>query len=68
VAGGAFTLLRFGDLDLPDIAYLEQLLNAVYIDRRDQVECYTLLLERLAVEALTPDDTTRLLRQLLADV
>ena len=68
VAGGAFTLLRFGDLDLPDIAYLEQLLNAVYIDRRDQVECYTLLLERLAVEALTPDDTTRLLHQLLADV
>ena len=68
VAGGAFTLLRFGDLDLPDIAYLEQLLNAVYIDRRDQVECYTLLLERLAVEALTPDDTTRMLHQLLTDV
>ena len=68
VGGGAFTLLRFGDLDLPDIAYLEQLLNAVYIDRRDQVECYTLLLERLAVEALTPDDTTRLLHQLLTDV
>lgn len=68
VAGGAFTLLRFGDLDLPDIAYLEQLLNAVYIDRPDQVECYALLLERLAVEALTPDDTTRLLHQLLTDV
>jgi len=68
VAGGAFTLLRFGDLDLPDIAYLEQLLNAVYIDRRDQVECYALLLERLAVEALTPDDTTRMLHQLLTDV
>jgi hypothetical protein len=68
VAGGAFTLLRFGDLDLPDIAYLEQLLNAVYIDRPDQVECYALLLERLAVEALTPDDTTRLLHQLLTEV
>jgi transcriptional regulator with XRE-family HTH domain len=68
VAGGAFTLLRFGDLDLPDIAYLEQLLNAVYIDRRDQVESYALLLERLAVEALTPADTTRLLHQLLTDV
>jgi transcriptional regulator with XRE-family HTH domain len=68
VAGGAFTLLRFGDLDLPDIVYLEQLLNAVYIDRRDQVEGYALVLERLAVEALTPDDTTRLLHQLLTDV
>jgi transcriptional regulator with XRE-family HTH domain len=67
VAGGAFTLLRFGELDLPDIAYVEQLLNAVYIDRPEHVDRYNDLMNRLSVEALTPSDTARLLGKLLTD-
>jgi transcriptional regulator with XRE-family HTH domain len=67
VAGGAFTILRFGDLELPDTVYLEQLLNATYIDRPDHVERYISLMDRLSAEALTPEDTVDLLRDRLAD-
>ncbi|MGL5809708.1 MAG: helix-turn-helix domain-containing protein [Nocardioides sp.] len=67
VAGGAFTLLRFGDLELPDTVYLEQLLNAVYVDRPEHVERYAALMDRLSAEALTPQDTIGLLHDLVAD-
>ena len=30
---GAFTILRFPDSDMPDIAYLEQLTSAIYLDK-----------------------------------
>lgn len=67
VAGGAFCLLRFGELDLPDVAYLEQLLNAVYIDRPDHVSRYSELMDRLCVESLTPQATHHFIERLLAE-
>lgn len=68
VAGGAFCILRFADPDLPDIAYLEQLLSAMYIDRPDQVDRYTELMDRLCVESLTPKDTIAHLRRLVQEI
>ena len=37
-AGGAFSILRFPDQELPDIVYVEQLSSALYLDKRDDVE------------------------------
>ena len=50
-AGGAFTILRFPDQDLPDVVYIEQLTSALYLDKRDDVDHYAAAMERLCVEA-----------------
>lgn len=52
-----FTLLRFAEPDLPDVVYLEHLCGALYLDKADEVEIYTKVAQRLAVEAETPDDS-----------
>ena len=39
-AGGAFTILRFPDQDLPDVVYIEHLTSALYLDKREDVDRY----------------------------
>ncbi|MFC5910185.1 helix-turn-helix domain-containing protein [Streptacidiphilus monticola] len=64
---GAFTILRFPEQDLPDVVYLEQLTSALYLDKRDDVDAYVQVMERLTVDSLTPEQTTELLGSLLKD-
>lgn len=56
-AGGAFTMLRFADPELPDVIYLEQLTSALYLDKRDDVDQYIAAMERLSVQADVPGKT-----------
>jgi len=63
---GAFNLLRFYDEGLPDIVYLENLVGALYLDKRDQVDRYTRVMDRLAAEALPPERTEPMIRSILA--
>ena len=65
VARGGFTVLRFSEPDLPDVVYLEQLTSALYLDKRDTVDHYMAVLERLCVEALTAEGSRKLIRDLL---
>jgi hypothetical protein len=67
-AGGAFTILRFGDQDLPDIVYIEQLTSALYLDKRDDVDHYAAAMERLCVEAEPPERTSDILARVLDDL
>ncbi|WP_416905141.1 helix-turn-helix domain-containing protein [Micromonospora echinospora] len=67
-AGGAFTILRFGDQDLPDIVYIEQLTSALYLDKRDDVDHYAAAMERLCVEAEPPERTPDILARILDDL
>jgi transcriptional regulator with XRE-family HTH domain len=62
---GAFTILRFAEEDLPDVVYLEQLVSALYIDKRDQVDRYAQVMVRLAGESPTPEATSELLNRIL---
>ncbi|MGC4868427.1 helix-turn-helix domain-containing protein [Micromonospora sp. DT53] len=64
-AGGAFTILRFGDQELPDIVYIEQLTSAIYLDKRDDLDYYAVAMERLCVEAEPPERTADILGRLL---
>jgi transcriptional regulator with XRE-family HTH domain len=64
-AGGSFTVLRFAEPDLPDIVYIEQLTSALYMDRRDEVDHYMEVMNRLSAEAETPADTASLLRKII---
>jgi transcriptional regulator with XRE-family HTH domain len=66
--GGAFTVLRFDDRDLPDVVYIEQLTSALYLDKRDDVDHYVAAMERLCVEAAPPAHTPRRLEQALRDL
>ena len=67
-AGGSFTILRFAEPDLPDIVYLEQLTSAVYLDKRADVEDYVMIMERVTVQAETPQRSVATLRRLRDEI
>ncbi|GAA3244571.1 helix-turn-helix domain-containing protein [Dactylosporangium siamense] len=67
-AGGAFTILRFPDQDLPDVVYIEQLTSALYLDKRDDVDLYAEAMERLCVEARPPTETSKVLEEIRRDL
>jgi transcriptional regulator with XRE-family HTH domain len=50
-AGGPFSILRFAEPDLPDVVYLEQLTSSLYLDKRDDVDHYLAVMERLCIDA-----------------
>lgn len=65
---GAFTIMRFPEPDLPDVVYLEQLTSALYLDKRDDVERYTEVMERLSVESESPERSVHILSGMLEEV
>jgi hypothetical protein len=67
-AGGAFSILRFPDRDLPDVVYIEQLTSALYLDKRDDVDHYAAAMEQVCVEAEPPARTPEILARILADL
>jgi hypothetical protein len=66
--GGAFSLLRFPQQDLPDIAYIETLTGGVYVEKRDDVDTYLHAMERLCVVSATPDETVGLIESILREI
>ncbi|MFI7000571.1 helix-turn-helix domain-containing protein [Nocardia sp. NPDC050175] len=60
-AGSSFTMLRFAEGDLPDVIYLEQLTTALYLDRWDDVLLYRGVMDRLAIQADTPERSRALM-------
>jgi hypothetical protein len=67
-AGGAFTLLRFPLQDLPDTVYIEHLTNALYLDKREDVDRYAAAATKLFIEAEPPDRTPAILHDVLRDL
>jgi hypothetical protein len=65
-APGPFTILRFAEPALPDIVYLEQLTGAAYLDKREDVDAYATVVDRLAAQALTPADSVAFLTRMIA--
>lgn len=66
--GGAFSILRFAEQELPDVVYVEQLTSALYLDKRDDVDQYALAMETLCIEAAPPDQTEAILHQIARDL
>ncbi|MGH8793289.1 MAG: helix-turn-helix domain-containing protein [Stackebrandtia sp.] len=67
-AGGAFTVLRFPDQELPDVVYIEHLNSALYLDKRDDVDLYVAAMESLCVQAETPDRTPEIIEGILKEL
>jgi transcriptional regulator with XRE-family HTH domain len=65
--GGAFTILRFPEPDLPDVVYVETLTGALYLDKRDDVDVYMQAMERLAVDSATPEGTVEMIGEILRE-
>ena len=65
---GAFSVLRFADEELPDVVYVEHLTNALYLDRREDVEQYLHVMEAISVRGEAPSRTAAILDELLREV
>jgi Domain of unknown function (DUF5753)/Helix-turn-helix domain len=68
VAEGAFSILRFAETELPDIAYIEHLTGALYLERLDEIEVYGRAFDRLVVDAETPRGSRQFLEKIRADL
>ncbi|MDR7302791.1 helix-turn-helix domain-containing protein [Haloactinomyces albus] len=66
-AEGAFSLLRFTESELPDLVYIEHLSGALYLEKPEEIELYSRVLDRLAVDAETPEQTRQLLTKMRAE-
>jgi len=63
---GAFSILRF-PFELPDVVYLEHLTNAVYLDRRDDVEQYLHVMETICVRSQPARKSAAILSEILGE-
>src|SRR5450755_4331853 len=64
--GGAFSILRFPEQELPDVVYVEQLVSALYLDKREQVDRYGQIFDRLTVDSQPPDLSAETLRKIIS--
>jgi hypothetical protein len=64
--GGAFSILRFAEVELPDVVYIEHLTSAVYLDKREDLDKYHVTMDALSIAAGTPRETEQLLKEILA--
>jgi len=64
--GGAFSILRFAEPELPDIVYVEQLISALYLDKREHIDRYAAIFERLTVDSQPPDLSSEMLQKILS--
>jgi Domain of unknown function (DUF5753)/Helix-turn-helix domain len=62
---GGFSILRFADPELPDVVYIEHLTDALYLDKRSDVDRYLAIMHRLDVESAPPHQTAELLNRIL---
>lgn len=66
-AGGSFTVLRFGEPEVPDVVYIEQLTSALYLDKREDVDHYMEVMNHLSTEALTPAASARFISEIIRE-
>ncbi|OHV42011.1 MULTISPECIES: helix-turn-helix domain-containing protein [Pseudofrankia] len=66
--GGAFSILRFPEADIPDVVYIEVLGGANYLDKREDVDRYMEAMDRLCVDSTTPARTADVLKKIAASL
>lgn len=65
---GAFTILRFPEPELPDIAYIEQLTGAMYLEKDDDMDHYGATMERLCVQSASPEESMDLISKIIREI
>jgi transcriptional regulator with XRE-family HTH domain len=64
-APSGFSILRFGDKDMPDVVYMEHLTSALYFDKKTDVDRYLLAMERLSIISAKPTETRSILSTII---
>jgi transcriptional regulator with XRE-family HTH domain len=67
-APSGFSILRFGDPEMPDIVYVEQLTSALYLDKRPEVDRYLLAMERMSIVATEPRASAEVIKTILDEL
>jgi transcriptional regulator with XRE-family HTH domain len=62
---GAFSVLRFGDVELPDVVYVEHLTSALYLSKQEDVDRYLHVMESICVRGAPPDKTVEIVGDIL---
>ena len=60
-----FTILRFAEAALSDIVYLEYLTSATFLEKIDDLDAYTRVMDQLCLDALPAAGTTAFLNELI---
>jgi len=66
--GGAFSIMRFPDQDLPNIVYIEHLTSALYLDKLEDLDSYAATMDALCVAAPQPNETEGILTEILKEL
>jgi hypothetical protein len=64
-AGGAFTIMRFPEGDLPDVVYIEHAASALFLDKLEDLDEYAAIMEALTISAAPVGDTPAILTEAL---
>jgi transcriptional regulator with XRE-family HTH domain len=64
---GMFNIFRFPDDAIPDVVYVEGLTGAYYLNKPEETSTYTEALDRMAVQAATPDQTVTIQQEILKE-
>jgi transcriptional regulator with XRE-family HTH domain len=67
-APSGFSILRFGDPEMPDVVYLEHLTSALYFDKKADVDRYLLAMERLSIISCKPAETRGVLSTIVNEL
>ncbi|GAB3476294.1 helix-turn-helix domain-containing protein [Nocardiopsis coralliicola] len=62
---GSFTILRYPDFELGDVVYIEHLTGSLSLDKRSEVDLYSMAMERLSIVAEAPAETEKILRAMI---
>jgi Domain of unknown function (DUF5753) len=64
---GAFSVLRFADQELPDVVYVEHLTSALYLSKREDVDQYVHVMERICLRSADPDKSAEIVGKILSE-
>jgi transcriptional regulator with XRE-family HTH domain len=67
-APSGFSILRFGDPEMPDVVYVEHLTSALYFDKKADVDRYLLAMERLSIISCKPAETRGILSTIVNEL
>lgn len=67
-AESSFTMLRFGQPDLPDVVYIEYPTGAIYLDKPEELEFYGRSIDRLAVDAEGPEVSRQIIEKICLEL
>jgi hypothetical protein len=67
-AGGAFTIMRFPEGDLPDVVYIEHAASALFLDKLEDLDEYAAIMEALTISAAPVNETAEILKDALSQM